>query len=156
MAPTAVGQSAGPSRTGSPATIPADDLTAKERALVDAVNAIRAQAAVAPVAVDPALNAEAREWSRQLAKSGFRHSELDEQVGDAVCWRRLGQNIAQGDDVSAIVAAWLASPTHFANLVDPLFTHVGVSIVEDRSGVHFVTQEFMQAGVRGVDCPARN
>lgn len=40
-----------------------------------------------------------------------------------------GENIAAGQaQASAIVAAWMASPAHRANVLSSLFTHVGVGI----------------------------
>lgn len=145
--------SAAPGRyVAAPTTTPLQSLTPDEAAIVADLNETRVEAGLAPVEVAADLNASAEQWSTEVADTGLRHSELEEPEGAAVCWVKLGENIAQGTSVDEIVDAWIASPTHLANLVDPGFTHVGVSIVEDASGTLFATQEFMQAGVPGVDC----
>ena len=42
-------------------------------------------------------------------------------------WRTVGENIAAGQQTAEqVVAEWLESPRHCANLMDPDFTEMGV------------------------------
>ena len=46
-------------------------------------------------------------------------------------WRASGENVASGQrDADAVVAAWLESPGHCANIMEPNFTEMGVAFVE--------------------------
>jgi uncharacterized protein YkwD len=61
-----------------------------------------------------------------------------------------GENLAWGTgsqgSARALVAAWLASPPHRANLLEPSFTRVGVGELvgpfQGLSGAHVVTTDF--------------
>ena len=47
-------------------------------------------------------------------------------------WRAVGENIAAGQrSASEVVAGWLNSPGHCRNLMNPVFTQVAVTCVED-------------------------
>jgi uncharacterized protein YkwD len=60
-------------------------------------------------------------------------------------YRAIGENIAGGQmKPEDAVAGWINSPTHCANLMNPLFTEMGVAFAVDRKskfGVYW-TQEF--------------
>jgi uncharacterized protein YkwD len=46
-------------------------------------------------------------------------------------WRASGENVAAGQrDADAVVAVWLESPGHCANIMEPNFTEVGVAFVQ--------------------------
>ncbi len=46
-------------------------------------------------------------------------------------WRASGENVAAGQrDADAVVAAWLKSPGHCANIMEPNFTEMGVAFVQ--------------------------
>lgn len=122
-----------------------DLLSADEVLIVEGLNATRAEVGLPPVEVEPALTEKADSWAEETAETGLRHSDLVEGLHESLCWQKLGENIAEGETVEEILAAWEASPTHYANLTDPVFTHVGVSVVADAAGTLFATQEFMQA-----------
>ncbi len=62
-------------------------------------------------------------------------------------WSALGENIAAGDAVKTAknaVDAWLKSPGHCANLMNPNFTQVGMAHI-NKDGTHYInywTQDF--------------
>jgi uncharacterized protein YkwD len=62
-------------------------------------------------------------------------------AGENLAWGTGARGTAQG-----IVAAWLASPEHRANLLRPSFTRVGISDLvgsfRGHSGAHVVTADF--------------
>jgi uncharacterized protein YkwD len=57
---------------------------------------------------------------------------------------RVGENIAYGN-VSAdqMVAMWMSSPGHRANILRPEFTHLGVGVARTGSGRVYGTQDFL-------------
>lgn len=119
-------------------------LSVEEAQIVERLNETRAEVGLPPVTVNPALTEKADDWAGETAETGLRHSELTDGIGEPVCWKKLGENIAEGDTVEGIHRAWLDSPTHYTNLTDPAFTHVGVSVVENADGTLFAVQEFLQ------------
>ena len=62
-----------------------------------------------------------------------------------VNWRTIGENIAAGQtDAQEVVDAWLASPHHCANLMNPKFSEVGMALVvkEGSDYYQYWTQDF--------------
>ncbi|MCS7023011.1 MAG: CAP domain-containing protein [Gemmataceae bacterium] len=61
-------------------------------------------------------------------------------------WSRsfsYGENIAFGyTSPAAVMAAWMSSPGHRANILNPNFTEIGVSALQDAAGRLFFTQNF--------------
>lgn len=58
-------------------------------------------------------------------------------------WAKLGENVGTGPDVGSIMDAFVASPGHYANIVDPEFTHIGVGVVWDGNRM-YTTHRFMK------------
>lgn len=58
-------------------------------------------------------------------------------------WAKLGENVGTGPDVGSIMNAFVASPGHYANIVDPEFTHIGVGVVWDGNRM-YTTHRFMK------------
>jgi uncharacterized protein YkwD len=114
-------------------------------------NVERAAAGVAPLSGNPQLTLAAQSYADVMADTGcFGHgcgpvptlSGRATAAGDAR-WGFLGENVAAGQPTpERAVAAWMASPTHRANLLNPEFTLLGVG--QARGGVYgtYWTQEF--------------
>lgn len=95
-----------------------------------------------PLDVHPELQVEALDWASHLADTGIlAHSALTD--GITAAWLSLGENVAIGNTVEHAEETLVASPLHFANMVDPEFTHIGVGVVS-AGGRTYVAQEFMQ------------
>lgn len=56
----------------------------------------------------------------------------------------LGENVAEGTNLSYAQAALLASPPHMAILLDPKYNYVGVGAATDASGQVWVTEDFAE------------
>jgi uncharacterized protein YkwD len=108
------------------------------------VNAARAQerkcgrqsfAAASALKPSTVLASAAAAHARDMAQ----HSELTHTGSDGskpadritragYAWRASGENVAAGQrDADAVVAAWLQSPGHCANIMEPNFTEMGVA-----------------------------
>jgi uncharacterized protein YkwD len=97
--------------------------------------------AAPPVARAANLGAAALAHSRDMAsRNFFEHRGTDgSQVGDRAAragyrWRRVGENIATGQgSPGQAVSAWLCSPSHCANMMNPAFTELGAAYAVNAS-----------------------
>jgi uncharacterized protein YkwD len=114
------------------------------KSILQAVNEARAAGQTCgdtPFAAAPALA-----WSSALGDAALSHSlDMASQrffdhkgkdgslVGDRASqagyrWRRVGENIAAGQESGEdAVAGWLSSPGHCANIMNPVFTEMGAA-----------------------------
>ena len=107
-------------------------------------NAVRTQARTCgarhfspapPLRWNEKLAAAALAHSRDMAtRNYFSHVGQDgSAVGDRAAregyrWSRIGENIATGQgSPEQVVAGWLASPHHCANIMEPGFTEMGAA-----------------------------
>jgi uncharacterized protein YkwD len=108
-------------------------------------------AAAPPLSPSPELNDAAARHARDMArKKFFDHRGNDgSQPKDRVLRagyqpRLTGENIAFGpESAEEVVAGWLSSPGHCANIMDPRFQHIGVALStgRDRRRIYWV-QDF--------------
>jgi len=118
------------------------DTVADEASFVSRINDLRTGLGLPPLAVNDNLVAKARGWAATMAGNGsIWHSTLSDGV--TAGWQRLGENVGMGGSVDVIEAAFVASPHHYENLVDPGFRSIGVG-VSTNGGTLFVAEEFMQ------------
>jgi uncharacterized protein YkwD len=119
-------------------------LTAEEQAMLDAVNAARAQGRSCGSTAYPAraalswsckLEAAALGHSTDMANNNyFSHTGLNgSSPGDRITaagysWSSYGENIAAGaSSVSQVMQMWLDSPGHCANIMGGNFTNLGAA-----------------------------
>jgi uncharacterized protein YkwD len=97
---------------------PASDLGA-------ATNAARVSNGLPALALNAQLNAVAQAWANKLAAAGVlsHNPALRSQVSD---WTVLGENVGMAGDIPTVQAAFMASPPHRANILDPRYTQMGV------------------------------
>lgn len=134
-----------------------------EAQIIQLVNDYRVSMGLAPLRVSQQLNAAAALHSQNMAAvsnvagpwQAMRHElpgtaqptptdRLDAAGYDnwstAFAW---GENIAFGYTTAAdVVRAWINSPSHRQNILNPNFTETGLGIRTDRSGTLFFTQTF--------------
>jgi len=118
------------------------DTVSDEASFVAKINDLRAGLGVAPLQVNANLVDKARAWSAGMAAAGkIWHSTLSDGITED--WMKLGENVGMGGSVDGLHKAFVNSPHHYENLVDPAFTYIGVGIVMNGSTI-YVTEEFMQ------------
>lgn len=116
---------------------------AKENEFVTRINALRADHGLGTLQIHGQLTAKARDWAETMAEAGqIWHSNLPDGV--TVQWKRLGENVGMGGTVDALHQAFIDSPSHYENLVDPGFRYVGIGVFLDADGTVFVSEVFME------------
>lgn len=126
---------------GSPDTAGAEE-PAPEAQVLAHINATRATAGVPPLTTDPVATGVAQEWAAEMAAAGRISHRADLRVGMPANWSMLGENVGTSGSVAALGPAFVASPTHYANLVDARFRTVGIGVAVAGDRV-FVAQEFL-------------
>ncbi len=112
-----------------------------EADLANRVNILRNQRGLGGVTTHAVLTAKAESWAQHMADTGcLCHSNLPDGV--TVGWRKLGENIGRGPDVTSIHQALINSAPHYANMVDPAFRWIGVGIAYG-GGQMYVAEVFM-------------
>lgn len=126
------------------------DTRAMESEFVSRINDLRASQGLAALANDNSqLYGVAVSWSGSMADAGsISHRSNLADVAPSN-WTRLGENVGVGQSVESLHNAFVASPGHYRNLVDPGFQTIAVGIVV-RDGRIFVTENFMAASGGGV------
>jgi uncharacterized YkwD family protein len=124
-------------------------LKAYEQQVVDLTNKERAKYGLPPLKVDLALSKVAREKSRDMAVNHyFSHNsptygspfEMMRKFG--ISYTAAGENIAKGQRTpQEVVAAWMNSPGHRANILNKNYTHIGVGFEENG---YIWTQQFIR------------
>ncbi len=114
---------------------------ADEAAFLADINALRTSKGIAPLTSNAALQGVARNWAGQMANAGriSHNRSLASQVPSG--WTKLGENVGVGGDQPSLHRAFVASPSHHANLVDPSFTETGIAVV-DQGGRKWVVETF--------------
>ena len=127
-----------------PPAAAATDAAAVEAQFVERINGLRVSKGLNRLVVDGELVAVARRWAASMARADriSHNPNLGDQVKSD--WVKLGENVGVGMTVARLHDAFVASPTHYKNLVDKDFTHVGVGVVYGRDGAIFTTHQFMR------------
>jgi hypothetical protein len=106
--------------------------------VISFTNQERATNNVAPVVENPLLDAAAQAKANDMAAKGyFAHVGPDGKEPWAWVkaagynYQYAGENLAvRYTDSSDVVNAWMASPTHRANIVKPVYTEIGIGIAQ--------------------------
>ena len=139
-----------------------------EQKILEAVNAARAVArdcdsahhfaATGPLVLNAQLSAAALAHSQDMYSNGYieasPHSGSDGstpqqriEAAGYLNWTSTGENVAAGYTVGGpndVVAAWLASPSHCVNIMNPKFREIGISFLAVKGARYngFFTQDF--------------
>jgi len=122
-----------------------------ETAFAIATNTLRASYGRAPYAVCPDLTAVADQWAAHMAADQTLEHNPD-LTGEVANWDGLGENVGFGPSEAALMAAYIASPAHLANLVSPSYTEVGFGTAIDSHGTMWSDEVFRTPS--GAGCAA--
>jgi uncharacterized protein YkwD len=149
-APGAAGTSAPKPPPAKPKPAVTDEDAAAEAEVVTLVNTERATAGCNPLTVDARLTTAARRHSQDMADRGyFDHTTPDGVTFDAritaagYLFRGAGENIAKGQRTpAAVMASWMNSPGHRANILNCKFNDLGVGLARNGALTPIWTQDF--------------
>jgi hypothetical protein len=127
----------------APASAQTDTATA-ESEFVAKINALRASKGLGQLTVHAELVALGRSWAGEMAKADQISHNPNLSTAVKADWQKLGENVGVGMTVDKLHQAFVDSPAHYKNLVDPDFTHIGVGVVVGRDGALFTAHQFMQ------------
>jgi uncharacterized protein YkwD len=122
-----------------------------EASVLQAVNAARRAHGLLPLHVDSRLRAAARSWSGSLLRANaFTHGDFAGRMRSFHVFGLSGENLAWGTgsyaSAGSVVAMWLASPGHRANMLRPAFRRIGIGIArgtfQGNPGASIVTADF--------------
>jgi len=140
-----------PRASSAPAGRPS---SSAEQMLYDAVNRERAALGLEQLQWDTALaNAARLHTSLLAANDTLSHrfnGEADLQTRLRMAganFRLVAENVAQAPDVQSLHIAWMNSPPHRANILDPQVNAIGIAI-ERRGEQYFATQDFSASVVQ--------
>ena len=125
-----------------------EGMSAYELEVVRLVNAERARYGLPALAADAELSRVARYKSRDMREKGYFSHEsptygtpFQMMKSFGITYRAAGENIAYGYATPAkVVAAWMNSDGHRANILSASYTRLGVGYVADG---HYGTQMFV-------------
>jgi uncharacterized protein YkwD len=119
------------------------------RALFNDVNAARAQRGLPPLSADEGLSQFALQVAQQMAQQHyFGHTDptgvtfQDRLRTSGLRFRFAAENMAFDQDVIHANQAFLRSPGHYANIVDPHPHKLGIAVVAAGDGEVFYVEEF--------------
>ncbi|MEO7837064.1 MAG: CAP domain-containing protein [Acidimicrobiales bacterium] len=121
------------------------DTGSDETAFVEKLNELRATRGLPALAIRAELIDVARPWAGRMASVGTISHNPDLAAQAPSNWVRIGENVGVGPNVQSLHDAFVASPLHFRNMIDPEFDLVGVGVVNGPPGIIFVTVNFMKA-----------
>jgi uncharacterized protein YkwD len=136
--------------------VPIDQIssaTGESSQFVSQVNDLRRSQGLNELTVEPNLTSIAQSWSVNMASQDGIFHRSDLRDGVTINWKRLGENVGMGPNVSDLMQAFIASPGHYKNLVDPTFTHIGVGSVRTPDGLIYTTHEFASVSGASVSPP---
>lgn len=114
-----------------------------ESTFVAALNDVRRDAGLPPFTVNVELSNLSRAHAQVMADAGEIFHASPISAGYSGPWSKIGENVGVGANVAVLVDAFVASPGHYANIIDPAFTEIGVGVVWKDSAL-YTTHRFLQ------------
>jgi len=128
------------------------DVVSVETQVVKLVNQQRAKAGLPMLKQNWQLSRVARYKSQDMInKNYFSHqsptygSPFNMMESFGLKFSAAGENIAMGQRSAAeVMNAWMNSPGHRANILNPSYTEIGVGLAKDKNGSCYWTQMFIK------------
>jgi len=104
------------------------------------LNGERAAHGLTPLVMRADLTSIAQSWSAHMAATGVL-SHNPSLASEVTNWLAVGENVGDGPTIGDLDAAFMASPKHRANVLDPTYDDVGIGTVT-RDGMIWITVDF--------------
>lgn len=131
--PTIVPPTIVPPTTVPPTTAPpsVDEVAQAAAASLAELNGVRADAGLGHVVMNAEMTSFALDWSREMSRSGFRHS--GGPYAENIAWYS-DDGLSPQAAAEYFNVAWVNSPGHYANMTTAEWTEVGIGLYRDSSG----------------------
>jgi uncharacterized protein YkwD len=115
------------------------------------VNDFRREHGLEPLKLHPAVSAQAREHSAEMARNadGISHRGFDERLKDIrqkLSFRAAAENVATirgfENPAQQVVEGWARSADHRKNMLGE-YSLTGIGVARSKEGAYFVTQMFV-------------
>jgi hypothetical protein len=110
--------------------------------LLALVNSLRASHGVGPLYADPTLTRVAQGWSAHMAAAATLSHNPGVGAQLSGGWTKLGENVGAGGSIPIVFNAFVNSPFHFGNMIDPTYNLTGIGVTVGAKGTLWVTQDF--------------
>ncbi len=146
----------GPADT-TPAETPPDRQAARSQVskVLALTNSERARTGCTPLRINTRLAAAAQSHTRWQVDHGMSHTgeggsaPWDRASAAGYRWLRVGENVAAGyGTASAVMAGWMNSPGHRANILNCTFREIGIGLADGGGGPYW-TQLFASPATAG-------
>jgi uncharacterized protein YkwD len=135
----------------NPQSTSAPMLNSLELTTYNLVNRYRQKHNLPPLEIDPAISAQAKAHSEEMARSGnMSHDGFNERVDSVsktIVYRSAAENVAFnsgfGQPDLVAVQGWIESPGHQKNMVGR-FDLTGIGVVKNAKGEYYFTQIFIR------------
>lgn len=101
--------------------------------ILEAVNRERALQGARPLAINSRLNEAARRKARAMIEQGFfSHTGPNGSrfwvyvEGAGYVYAQAGENLSEDYSAEDAMTAWIASPAHYRNIINPDFEEIGI------------------------------
>ncbi len=147
-APESIGT---PVKRAPQSTMPAPVMTKLEIDTYNLVNKYRQTKNLPPLTMDPAIVAEAKAHSEQMARSGnMSHDGFNDRVASVsktIVYRSAAENVAYnmgyGKPELVAIQDWIESPGHQHNMVGQ-YDLTGIGVTRNARGEYYFTQIFIR------------
>lgn len=104
------------------------------------LNGERSAHGLAPLVMRSDLTQIAQSWAAHMAATGVL-SHNPSLASEVTNWLAVGENVGDGPTIGDLDSAFMASPKHRANVLDPTYDDVGIGTVT-RDGMIWITVDF--------------
>lgn len=111
--------------------------------MADVTNLERSNRSVRQLKLDKRVSRYAFHHSQDMAKAQqlYHTSTFGPVLGNRK-WRFAGENIGVGTSIDSVETAFMNSPEHRANILDPSYRHVATGVYVDDNGLLWITVIF--------------
>ena len=114
-----------------------------EADVIAATGTERAKAGLVRLTPQACVDRYAEAQARAMATNQKMYHQALQPILDACGLARVGENVAYGfDSGTTTTAAWMASPGHRANILEPRYRLIGVGAAQGADGLWYVSQVF--------------
>jgi uncharacterized protein YkwD len=133
-----------PTLTGGGSVAKPSEASAYQSRILVLVNAERTKAHLRPLSLVACADGYADSWSANIARTGnLVHQNLGPLVNGCQA-SNAGENIATGHvTADAMMTMWMNSPGHRANILNPIYTNIGVGATKTSAGAWYGVQDFV-------------